>query len=356
MTLTPLFPIVLIGLLHWLLPSFVPPTLPFGVRIPSDRAGAPVIAVWRRRYRYGTALVTIAVVAGTLVLHDRVWAGPVAVGAELLAGVVLYLVARRRITAVKTVEEWFGGRRQVVVADTSLRTDPEPYPWLWGIPAILLLAATVITGIVEYPRMPARLGIHLGPGGRPDHYAAKSVSSAFAMVAAQIFMTALLFAVARIAVRGRAQLDAEDPQAAARHRRFVSATARALLVLAACMNVTSFLAALTVWNTINGPAVVALAPLPGLAGVIVLLAVVLRTGQGGSRLRLGGPGNNAPHTVNRDDDRLYRWGLFYFNRDDPALFVPKRFGIGWTLNMARPLAWVMLAATVAAIAIGPLTH
>jgi uncharacterized membrane protein len=102
--------------------------------------------------------------------------------------------------------------------------------------------------------------------------------------------------------------------------------------------------------------VVALAPLPALVGVIALLAVVFHTGQGGSRLRLGGAGTNTPHTVNRDDDRLYRWGLFYFNRDDPALFVPKRFGIGWTVNMARPLAWVMLAATVAAIAIGPLTH
>ncbi|MCW2898049.1 MAG: hypothetical protein JWO67_314 [Streptosporangiaceae bacterium] len=95
MTLTPLFPIVLIGLLHWLVPSFVPPTLPFGVRIPRDRADAPVIAVWRRRYRYGTALVTIAVVAGMLGLHDHVWVGPVAVGANLLAGMVLYLVARR---------------------------------------------------------------------------------------------------------------------------------------------------------------------------------------------------------------------------------------------------------------------
>jgi uncharacterized membrane protein len=55
-----------------------------------------------------------------------------------------------------------------------------------------------------------------------------------------------------------------------------------------------------------------------------------------SRLRLGGALAGGTRVVNRDDDRLYRWGLFSFNRDDPAVLVPKRFGVGWTLNLARP--------------------
>jgi uncharacterized membrane protein len=35
------------------------------------------------------------------------------------------------------------------------------------------------------------------------------------------------------------------------------------------------------------------------------------------------------------------WKLFflYFNPDDPRLFVPKRTGLGYTINMARPIAW-----------------
>ncbi len=47
--------------------------------------------------------------------------------------------------------------------------------------------------------------------------------------------------------------------------------------------------------------------------------------------------------MNRDDDRNWKYGIIYFNRDDPDLVVPKRnidFG-GRTLNYARPMAWII---------------
>ncbi|XDO64260.1 DUF5808 domain-containing protein [Streptomyces sp. RLB1-33] len=44
--------------------------------------------------------------------------------------------------------------------------------------------------------------------------------------------------------------------------------------------------------------------------------------------------------MNRDADR-YWFGLFYYNRDDPRLAVPKRYGWGWTLNFGRPMAWTL---------------
>ncbi|MBC8931734.1 Clp protease ClpA, partial [Escherichia coli] len=57
----------------------------------------------------------------------------------------------------------------------------------------------------------------------------------------------------------------------------------------------------------------------------VLLAV--KVGQGGSRLKFA----DQPDGVNkpiRDDDSFWKAGVIYFNRNDPALFVEKRFGIG----------------------------
>ena len=35
-------------------------------------------------------------------------------------------------------------------------------------------------------------------------------------------------------------------------------------------------------------------------------------------------------------------GPFYSNPDDPSLFVPKRYGIGYTLNFGNPWSWVVL--------------
>ena len=44
----------------------------------------------------------------------------------------------------------------------------------------------------------------------------------------------------------------------------------------------------------------------------------------------------------RDDDRYWYAGFFYNNPDDPALFVPKRFGLGWTLNFGHPRSKLVL--------------
>ncbi|HEU4689717.1 MAG TPA: DUF5808 domain-containing protein, partial [Vicinamibacterales bacterium] len=35
-------------------------------------------------------------------------------------------------------------------------------------------------------------------------------------------------------------------------------------------------------------------------------------------------------------------GLFYFNPHDPAVWVEKRFGLGYTLNMGNARAWLLI--------------
>jgi len=35
------------------------------------------------------------------------------------------------------------------------------------------------------------------------------------------------------------------------------------------------------------------------------------------------------------DSNNYKWGFVYFNQSDPRVFVPKRFGIGYTLNFSK---------------------
>jgi hypothetical protein len=63
----------------------------------------------------------------------------------------------------------------------------------------------------------------------------------------------------------------------------------------------------------------------------VLLAVLLRRGEKPPEKGWSGP--------------------FYSNPDDPALFVPKRYGIGYTLNFSNPWCWVVMALILAAVAV-----
>jgi uncharacterized membrane protein len=39
-------------------------------------------------------------------------------------------------------------------------------------------------------------------------------------------------------------------------------------------------------------------------------------------------------------------GIFYANPDDPALLVPKRSGLGYTLNFGNPWSWGVLASLI----------
>ncbi|RYP99751.1 DUF5808 domain-containing protein [Bifidobacterium pseudolongum] len=74
------------------------------------------------------------------------------------------------------------------------------------------------------------------------------------------------------------------------------------------------------------------------------LSVML--GQNGSRIPLGThDGAGMPC----DDDAHWKLGVFYVDHDDASVFVPKRFGVGWTVNLGRPATWIMLAILIALI-------
>ena len=46
--------------------------------------------------------------------------------------------------------------------------------------------------------------------------------------------------------------------------------------------------------------------------------------------------------MRQTEDVHWRFRAMYFNRQDPALFVPRRNGSGWTVNFGRPQAIVFL--------------
>lgn len=51
---------------------------------------------------------------------------------------------------------------------------------------------------------------------------------------------------------------------------------------------------------------------------------------------------NASTAADPTPDRCWWWGLFYVNRDDPAILVPKRFGLGYTMNLGNRMAWAAM--------------
>lgn len=57
-----------------------------------------------------------------------------------------------------------------------------------------------------------------------------------------------------------------------------------------------------------------------------------------------------PLTARRTDERGWR-GFIYANPDDPNLFVPKRIGVGRTLNFGHRRAWQVVFIVLGAVAL-----
>lgn len=53
---------------------------------------------------------------------------------------------------------------------------------------------------------------------------------------------------------------------------------------------------------------------------------------------------------NSDDSSNWKMGFIYFNKENKKVFVPKRLGIGWTLNFARWQSLLIIALLLMSIA------
>jgi uncharacterized membrane protein len=84
--------------------------------------------------------------------------------------------------------------------------------------------------------------------------------------------------------------------------------------------------------------------------------IAFKAGQSGHKLRVPEDALDAPFQgptfavhPERGDDRYWKWGLFYCNRDDPAILVEDRFGINSGLNYARPAIKIAAGALAALV-------
>ncbi|MES1169082.1 MAG: DUF5808 domain-containing protein, partial [Leifsonia sp.] len=85
--------------------------------------------------------------------------------------------------------------------------------------------------------------------------------------------------------------------------------------------------------------------------VVIMAVVIVGVVRGRQQLRpanVRDPRSPRPDAV--DDDEHWKAGLLYVNRDDPALIVPRRFGLGWTVNLGRPAGIALTILLFAAIA------
>jgi uncharacterized membrane protein len=179
-----------------------------------------------------------------------------------------------------------------------------------------LLAAAALWLRANLDRLPERMPIHWNWRGEADRFVSRSLSSAGSPLRVGALVCLVMLAI-QLGVRHGA------PRAALRSAMLkVALAAEYLLSIVFC--------GIVIVSVSGGRF---LTPLLVLAGAGVTALIVFTW----SMVR------RAPRTDVRNPAG-WHVGIFYADRDDPAIFVPKRFGVGYTFNFGNPFAVLMMAA------------
>ncbi|HXW55218.1 MAG TPA: DUF5808 domain-containing protein [Candidatus Cybelea sp.] len=343
--------IVLIGLMFHFLPQITRRDLFFAVTIdPAFRNSSDArrvvrqfrMAVWIHSL-IAIAMLVVGVVSDVLplVIFAIVW--------QIAGEFIAFLRARARVLphAVSAIPN----REAVLVA----RSAGAAY-WLLQLGPFAILAARAAYLRANWEHIPERFAVHWGLDGRPNGWSARSFAGVYGplLIAGGlcVFLALSSYAIVHWTRNIRSSGDA-----AVREGRFRSVQLGVITAVSYFIAlVFSGLASPLRSNAPEEPHLTLL-----LAGtfvfVLAIFVVMFSVGQGGGNLARD-QGGSAPVSVgpvigDRTPDRCWKAGMFYFNPNDPALLVEKRFGIGYTINFGHRGAW-LIAAAVLAIIIAPL--
>lgn len=331
----------------------------FAVTVPASAGADPCLRRLKRRFTASLLALTIVLGAGACVLFVQGiqddgglldvldWYLIASDAGVLIIYYLLMLFFRRKVQARKDQMGWEAQRQKsaAVIGEEVVRR--VPLFWCWVFVAII--AATFACALICYPSLPDQVPVRVSVDGTVQEWMAKGP----AVIAFPVILQAFLAGCFTFALwsinRSKKQVDPAAPA--------VSALAYGLYarawslyglicgsVMVAVVGALFLLASMELISLIVVAAVTVMLAVAAVASALVLSVVY---GQAGSRVfeRM-----EATDAMPEDDDVHWKAGLFYFNPDDAGLFLPERFGIGWTMNWGRPAAWAVLGGIIVAFA------
>ena len=228
--------------------------------------------------------------------------------------------------------------------------DPLPGGWFLQIGPFLLIAIAALTLTREWARLPERLPVRWSWQGRPSGWAARTPGFLAFQLVLSAALCALFAYIAWLVARRSRVIHLHGP-AGGSERQFRRIVMTLLLMIEYVLAVSFSGVLLLPLLGASGHVLVLAMPTFALAITVGAILMLIRIGQGGSRVAYAGTPGGAP-VGDRTLDEHWKLGIFYFNPGDPALLVEKRFGLGYTFNFGHPAGWIIFGAGVVAFLIG----
>ena len=219
------------------------------------------------------------------------------------------------------------------------RPTPMPGGWPLQLSPFAILAATAIYLGIRWDEIPPRFPVHWGVSGAANGWSSRTPLGVYGPL---LFGAVVMAAVA---ISSYVALHYGRPGHGSTARSLAGDFAREMGVF--LLSLEFFLAVIFSF--------VGLLPLIGnrdpgvlpilIATVAMLVALIFAMSRLAKHHAHLHAADGAPPASGAAADH-WKFGVFYANPDDAALFVPKRFGIGYTLNFGHAAAWVIMGLTL----------
>lgn len=261
---------------------------------------------------------------------------------QLLYGIMSYFVCNRRMLRYKDkmIAEGYEPNKKMTL-DLSFHEQLSIFPtWILVAIQFIIIAFEIIITIKNQAIIPDKIIMQWDFQGNPTTIVDKTWFNIYSAPIIQVILAFILSVTNESYKRGKQRvMDKQSVRWSQSFRKISSYMGAVIAVLVQIMlfviqmtSVVPFLSEKTMTKI--------LILIIGLM-LLAIIGLMVIYGQSGARLHQE---NVTPPSY--DDDKYWKWGMFYFNRKDPSFWVEKRMGIGMTINLAN---WKAVTFVVAPI-------
>lgn len=343
-----LFLVFIFTITFTMMPYIMKRTISFGIRIPESEYNNYKIKKIRNRYRniiitLGAIFILLIPITSNYInlINNNIDIVYTAIIISLLTiYFAVYLISYYSMKKVKSNSNWIINSDKVTIDTTFRKRRLAVSKWWFVIYAIIILITIFVT-IRIYDKLPNQLPTHFNISGNADMWTVKSRAVWYIPIS-QISNLLIMLFVYFIIIKSKQEINTNDPVNSSRNSAKYRYILSICIVFSGLLLQVGFLAnQLYIIGILTSKLWIDVMPLLYSSTVIILVIfIIYKIGQGG--WKIGTQNKNGTNEIDRDDDKYWKLGIFYFNLNDPSVFVEKRFGIGWTINTARPQSWFML--------------
>ena len=322
----------------------------FGVRVPLEYKNDIDILRLEKKYKKENIIFVLPLIMLLNILYIfniKMWLLLTYTFISIGITQILPIIYWKKMKRIKNERGWKVLSKNVVIVETGLR-QPKKNSKIKALESkhylILLIIPVVISilTLMNYNKLPELIPVHYNAAGVVDKVVEKGTTAAYMNLAGIPFMLVLMIfffvLINKITVNSKSDLFSGK----------IKGTIEKKLLFKKYISIFTWILALETLIIMSLPQVSILFDLgteimtiPMVIlfisiGVFILISYYF--GQGGRNIKTTEEGEENY----RDDDDRYILGSIYYNKNDPALMVEKRIGVGWTVNLAHPIGMILM--------------